>query len=324
MPQRCDIDPRLPGLLVAQDHVLDRAQAQAAGFTQGAIAHRLNTHQWHRLLPGIYLVGSADPSRRQLLIAALLHGGPRSAVDGADACRYHGLRSVAIDESMVHIVVPWGDAARSRGFVVVRRTLYPVVTVDTERVRYVDAATAVVVAARSMKRPRFVLAALSDALQRRIASYDELVRAHVQGPPRGAAAVSRGLAALSTGAHSVTEVDFLLLVDLSSILPTPLCNVLLRLPCGRLISPDALFETSAVIHETNGRGAHARADLFEDMQERHDALTAAGFTVLHNSPRRLLTAPREALAQVERCHQRYDGRGLPHGVTIVEPAAMAG
>jgi hypothetical protein len=323
MPQRCDIDPRLPGLLVAQDHVLGRAQAQAAGFTQGAIAHRLNTHQWHRLLPGIYLVGSADPSRRQLLIAALLHGGPRSAIDGSDACRYHGLRCVAIDESLVHVVVPWGEAARSRGFVVVRRTLNPIVTVDTHRVRYVDAATAVVVAARSMKRERFALAALSDALQRGVTTYDDLVRAHVQGPPRGARMVSRSLAALSTGAHSVAEVDFLVLVKLSSILPAPLCNVLLRLPCGRLISPDALFDSSAVIHETNGRGPHARADLFEDMQERHDALTAAGFTVLHNSPNRLQRQPREVMSEVERCHLRNDGRGLPAGVMIIDPTAMA-
>ena len=74
--------------------------------------------------------------------------------------------------------------------------------------------------------------------------------------------VSRSLAALSTGAHSVAEVDFLVLVELSPILPAPLCNVLLRLPGGRLISPDALFDSSAVIHETNGRGPHARADLF--------------------------------------------------------------
>jgi very-short-patch-repair endonuclease len=92
------------------------------------------------------------------------------------------------------------------------------------------------------------------------------------------------------------------------------------LPCGRLISPDALFLASAVIHETNGRGPHARADLFEDMQERHDVLTAAGFTVLHNPPSRLLRQPREVLSEVERCHLREDGRGLPSGVTFVANA----
>jgi hypothetical protein len=45
------------------------------------------------------------------------------------------VRSVPVDECAVHVVVPWGAAARSPGFVVVRRTLRPIVTVDTERVR---------------------------------------------------------------------------------------------------------------------------------------------------------------------------------------------
>jgi hypothetical protein len=324
MPSRCDTDPRLPGLLISQDHVLRRSQAFQAGLTTGAIAHRLTTHQWQRLLPEVYLVGTTDPTRRQLLIAALLYAGPDCAIDGADACRYHGIRSVTIDESIVHVVVPWGAAARSRGFVVVRRTLSPIVAVDTERIRYVDPATAVIIAARGMTRERSVLAALSDALQRRLTTYDDLVRAHVQGPPRGAGPAGRALVALSSGAESASEVDFLGLVRLSSVLPTPLCNVLLRLPCGRLISPDALFLTSGLVHETNGRSAHVRADLFEDMQERHDVMTAAGLTVLHNSPRRLLAAPREVMGEVERCHQRLDGRGLPEGITIVSTASMAG
>jgi hypothetical protein len=269
----------------------------------------------------VYVTAPTEPSRRQMLIAALLYAGPNGAIDGPDACRYHGLRSIALDESVVHVVVPWGEPVRSRGFVVVRRTDRPIVTKDTERLRYVDAATAVVVAARGMRRDRAVVAAISEALQRRAATYDELVRAHIQGPPRGARAVSRALASLSTGAASAPEVDFLDLIAMSAILPPPLCNVLLRLPCGRLISPDALFLSSAVIHETNGRRPHGRADLFEDMQERHDVLTAAGFTVLHNPPGRMLRQPREVMSEVERCHVREDGRGLPEGVTIVATAA---
>jgi hypothetical protein len=320
MPPRLDTDPRLPGLLLTQDHVLGRRQAIEAGVTTNAIEHRLKTRQWQRMLPGVYLTAPTEPSRRQLLVAALVYAGPQSAVDDVDACRSYGLRSVAIDEYVVHVVVPGWSAARSRGFVVVRRTDRPIVTVDTERLRYVDAATAVVVAARGMRRDRAALAVMSDALQRRVTTYDELVRSHVQGPPRGARTAGRALASLSTGAASAPEVDFLGLVAMSSILPTPLCNVLLRLPRGRLISPDALFLASAVIHETNGRRPHARADLFEDMQQRHDVLTAAGFTVLHNPPSRLLRQPRDVLGEVERCHVRQDGRGLPPGVTIVASA----
>jgi hypothetical protein len=321
MPPRCRIDPRLPGLLLGQDHVLHRAQAMAAGLTHDAIRHRIGTHQWQAVLPAVYLTAPTEPTRRQLLIATLLYAGPNAAIDGADACRYHGLRSVTIDESLVHAVVPWGEPARTQGFVVVRRTRSPIHTVDTERVRYVDAATAVVIAARSMRRQRSAVAAISEVLQRRLTTYDDLVRAHVQGPPRGARIVRCALESLSTGAASAPEVGFLELVAMSSVLPTPLCNVLLRLPCGRLISPDALFLSSGVIHETNGRRAHARADLFEDMQERHDVLTAAGFTVLHNSPGRLQRQPRAIMSEVERCHLRNDGRGLPPGVTIVTMAA---
>ncbi|HEX3906391.1 MAG TPA: hypothetical protein VHW92_00505 [Mycobacteriales bacterium] len=307
-------------MLLAQDHVLGRTQALEAGVTRNSIEHRLKTRQWQRMLPSVYLTAPTEPSRRQMLVAALVYAGPQSAIDDVDACRFHGLRNVVIDELVVHVVVPGESAARSRGFVVVRRTDRPIVTVATERLRYVDAATAVVIAARGMRRDRAVVAAISEALQRRVTTYDELVRVHVQGPPRGARIVGRALASLGTGAASVPEVDFLTLVAISPILPPPLCNVLLRLPCGRLISPDALFLTSGLVHETNGRQAHARADLFEDMQERHDAMTAAGLTVLHNSPRRLLTAPREVLGEVERCHSRLDGRGLPEGITIVANA----
>jgi len=320
MPRLCDLDPRLPGLLLLQDHILHRSQALAYGFTARAITHRLDSGQWQVILPAVYLMAPTEPSRRQLLMAALLFVGPEGAIDGVDACRFHGLRSVAIDELTVHVVAPWGQPARSRGFVVVRRTRSPILTTDTDRLRYVDAATAVIIAARGVRRERAAIALISEAMQRRLATYEQLLRAHVQGPPRGARQVARAMEALAIGAASLPEVDFLDLVAISTILPLPLCNILLRLPCGRLISPDALFLASGVVHETNGRRAHQRADLFEDMQERHDAMTAAGLIVLHNPPSRLLRKPREVLSEVERCHQRYDGRGLPPGVALVAGA----
>jgi hypothetical protein len=126
---------------------------------------------------------------------------------------------------------------------------------------------------------------------------------------------------LAEGARSVAEADFLELAAASPILPKPNCNALLRLPDGELISPDARFLDAAIVHETNGRIAHQREDLFTDMQTRHDAMTAAGLTVLHNPPRRLATHGRLAIAQVERCYLRDKGRGLPPGVTLVRLAA---
>jgi hypothetical protein len=321
MPHRVAVDPAFCALLAFQDHVVHRDQSFSCGVTLDVVRHRLRSRQWQRLLPEVYLTHPGEPTRRQLFIAALLYAGPDAAIDGADACRFHGIKAVATDDDRVRVVVPWGNSIRSTHFVVVRRTLAPISVVATDRLRYVDPADAVVAATRQMTNRRTVLAALSDALQRRVTTYDELVRAHVQGPPRNSRYADDALEDLGAGTRSAPEADFRRLALASTVLPAVDYNVWLRLPDGRRLCVDALIRSSAVVHETNGRTAHQREDLFEDMQERHDALTANGFTVLHNSPRRLRLRGREAIVQVERCHSLYQGRGLPPGVEILAMAA---
>jgi hypothetical protein len=320
MPQRCPTDPLLSALLLFQDFVIHRDQALAHGLTPRAVKHRLATAEWRLLLPKVYIAQRAEPSRRQMLIGALLFAGPDAAIDAADACRFHGIKAVRIDDELVHVVVPWGSAVRSRGFVVVRRTSAPIGLVTTEQLRYVDPPAAVIAATRPMSNARSVLAALSDALQRRTVTYDELVRAHVKGPRRGQRFADAALEALGSGVRSAPEADFRQLVLASPTLPPVDYNVWLRLSTGRTVCVDALIASSAVIHETNGRAAHQRENLFEDMQERSDALVAEGFTVLHNPPSRIRLRGREVIAQFERCHQLYDGRGLPPGVEILPMA----
>ena len=310
----------LEHLVRSQDWVVHRDQAVAGGHSAASITHRLRSRRWTLLLPGVYLCSSGEPSRRQQLLAATLYAGPFSAIDGIDACRFHGLR-VATQDDLVHVVVPWGDPARSRGFVKVRRTTAPIRVTTTQRLRYLDAPSAVVAAARRARTERQVLALLSEALQRRVVTYEELVAAHVQGGSHNAQLTDRVITELGSGARSVPEVDFLRLAAASLILPPPICNALMRLPDGRVLSPDALWEDAGLIHETNGRVAHARDDLFEDMQERHDVLTAAGLTILHSSPRQLALKGREVIGLLERCYVRLAGRGLPPGVTLLGLAA---
>ena len=76
---------------------------------------------WQRLLPGVVLLGSLSPTRRQLVEAALLYAGPGAMLSGVEACRWHGLREVP-DDSQVHVLVPHGRRANSSNFVVVERT----------------------------------------------------------------------------------------------------------------------------------------------------------------------------------------------------------
>ena len=169
MPRRCDVDWRLQHVLAAQDFIVSRDQALQAGLTADALRHRLRTTQWQGLLPGVYLCHPGEPARRQRLIAALLYCGSDAAIDGADACRYYGIRSVATDDVLVHVAVPPSSNVRSCHWIVVRRTAAFDV-IRTQMVRYVDPATAVIAAARRMSSARNVLAAVSEATQRRIAT----------------------------------------------------------------------------------------------------------------------------------------------------------
>jgi hypothetical protein len=323
MPHRLDVDPSFYALLAFHDHIVHRDQALTRGFSPRSISRRLANRNWQLLLPDVYLTHPGEPSRRQMLVAALLFGGPAAAIDGADACRFHGIKAVAVDDARIHVVVPRGSVARSRGFAVVRQTVAPITYESTALLRYVDPATAVIAATRRMSNRRTVLAALSDALQRRVTTYDELVRAHIQGPRRNSAFADDALEDLGAGTRSAPEADFRRLALASIVLPGVDYNIWLRLPDGRKLCVDALIESSAVIHETNGRTAHQREDLFQDMQERHDTLTAFGFTVLHNAPSRIRRRGREVIVQVERCHALYDGRGLPAGVELLVMNAAA-
>lgn len=328
MPRIVVLSAELLALISGQDGVIYRQQALTAGMTVGSITSRLRSGHWRRLLPEVYLTNSGEPTFRQRLVAALLHVGADSAIDGSSSCRFHRIESVSTPNDHVFVVAPFGSPARSIGFVTVRRTIAPITMCSTQYVRYVDAPTAAIAATRRMRRPQPVLATLGEVLQRRIASYEDLLRAHIQGPPRNARFADDALEQLAAGVRSPSEADFRALAMTSTILPELEYNVWLRLRCGRVVCVDALIESSAVVHETNGRRYHEREDLFADMQDRHDALTASGLVALHNIPARISQRGREVIAQVERTHLIYDGRGMPDGVERLDgppglPSALA-
>jgi hypothetical protein len=325
MPRNLATHLQLMPLLAQQDFVIERQQAMAAGMSRGQIDDRLASRAWQMLLPRVYLTSAGSPTRRQKLIAALLWAGPEAAIDDVDACRFHGVKAAAIDEDRVHVVVPWGSQARSRRFVRVRRTTRPITVVRTERLRFVEPATAVIAAARRFRSERAVVALVSDAVQRRVTSPRALMLAHVAGPPRNAHLTDVALAQVIAGVRSAPEADFRSLAESSAVMPPLLYNRLVRLPSGIVVSPDALAPDAPLIHETNGRRAHQREDLFADMQLRHEILTGFGFTVFHTPPRRLTLRGAEVIRAVERSYVRLAGTGLPAGCVLLpdRPEAMA-
>ena len=311
------LDAAIEPLLDAQDSVISRGQALQAGLSRRAIEHRLATRAWQGLLPGVYLVGRGKPSRQQAQIAALLYAGEGSALDDVDACRCAGLTATSYVNGRVFVAVPEQSSARSLAFVAVRRVRRPFVPLVAGPIRYLEPASALVATSRRLRSPDRVLATFSEALRLRLVTHDELVAAHLAGPPRHIAYAAEALEDTAAGVWSVAEGWFRRLAIACRELPPLLYNRRLLLPSGRIIVPDALAPDAPLIHETNGRRPHEREDLFESMQERHDAATTAGLTALHNSPRRIRNRGQTVIAEFVTCYRSLAGRGLPPGVVLL-------
>lgn len=312
------VTDELARVLRRQDGLLTRAQALSV-LTRAAVRHRL-TREWTRLLPGVYGAFTGTPTARQWLRAALLHCGPGSMLADTSALQHiYGVRNLPPDRH-VYVIVRNERKIRSLGPVVVRRTRHLPYPRNYDGLAVAPPEHALVDFALRCENLRTARAVVADAVQRAVVWPPALLAALAEAGPRRGRAGRAAIADIAAGARSAPEAEFAALVSRSHVLPPPLLNCRLRLPDGRVVCPDALFPTAGLVHETNGRGPHAAEDRFEDMQERHDAMTAAGLTVLHNSPARLRRVPLAVIAEVERCYVRLDGRGLPPGVSVISRA----
>ena len=320
MPRVTPLPPALIQLLDRQHGVITRRQALEQ-LSESALGERLGRH-WQIVLPGIYVAHTGPLIDLQRLVAALLYGGAEAMPDDTVALREYGVNYLPQD-SQVRLLVPSTVQRASRDFVSVRRTIYlPQPVIGRGNIRLAPTARALTDFALRYDDNRAVRAVLASAVQRRQVSLNALDAELRIAPARGRPRLVRVLEELHDGVRSAPEGDVRHWVSASQILPAPLYNCLLRLPDGRKISPDLLLEEAALVHETNGRRPHFEdEDEFDSMQERHDAMTTAGLTVLHNSPRLIRSDGPRIIRQLETCYLRDAGKGLPPGVVILRRQA---
>lgn len=314
------LSPALARLIAAQDGVVSIGQLAMHGFDGSAVYRRTKSGQWQRLLPTILLTRSGTPTRRQLLVAASLWGGPDAAIDGADACVWCGVTPTGFDPSRVHIVVPWKSAVRSCGFVVVRRTIGEVRLGVSGRLRYVDASTAFIVAARGMRNDAAAIDVLSRGLQTGLVSIASLAEARDTIGDKWCRGVDRALIAVGVGIRSPAEKTNRDLILTSDVLPEPLWNQWLALPDGGPeVCADALWEDAAMVQEVLGRRWHAWGEQFETTEARRLRMVAAGLVVPGVTPTQLRRTPAVVLAGLEATYAANAGRGMPPGVRLIDP-----
>jgi hypothetical protein len=304
----------LGAFLRPQRGLLSSAQARSIMTESGL--RRLLQREWQIVLPGVYAAFRGALTESQRLWAAVLYAGPTARITDTAALAELGVRFLP-DDSSIRVLVDWSVRRRSIGFVSVTRTRYLPDPVLINGLPYSPTARALVDLGTRLDDRRDVCAVFADAVQRRLVSMDALSLEVARGPRAGRGTNHEVMADLADGVRSAPEADFRRLALSCRGLPTPLFNALIRLPDGRYISPDALLPGAALVHETNGRLAHEEDDLFASMQERHDVMTTAGLTVLHNPPIRLIRSGGAVQHEWMHCARRNAGRGLPPGVSIV-------
>jgi hypothetical protein len=310
-------------VLARQDAVVSVAQLKQHGFNSNAISRRLGTGAWQRLLPSVILTVSGTPTRRQRLVAAWLWGGPGAAVDGIDACAWHGMCAAPRSESRVHVVTPLASSARSRDFVVVRRTIADVPIGGMGLLPYVDRSTALIVAARNSGSSRNAIGLLARGLQQQQVTVGDLRDARERIGDKWCRGVDSALIAVGVGLRSPAERDAHDLIVASSILPTPRWNQWLDLGDGGCpVCADALWEDAGMASEVIGRRYHAWAEQFESTEARRARMIAAGLVMQGCTALQARHHAAMVRENLERTYLANAGRGMPPGVRLIDPPAL--
>jgi hypothetical protein len=299
-------------LLRYQNGVLLRSQARECGISAKGLQHRLRPGgPWQRLLPGVYLAATGQPTWDQWQTAAVLYAGPDAAITGLAALRNHRVRGA--EPRAVDVLVPAERRRASRGIAVLHRTRRMPRELYCDGVlRFAPPARAAVDAARGMSQLSEVRAIVAGAVQQRKCSVEQLVAEVRDGPMRGSAQVRAVLAEVLAGIRSVPEAELRRLI-LKAGLPQPFYNPTLLLGTAFLAKPDAWWPDAGVAVEVDSKEWHLLPADWEATMARHDRMAAAGINVVHLSPARIRDKPAEVLATIAGALRT--GRPLPHITT---------
>ena len=314
-----EFSTELLALLARQDGVATRAQLVAHGVSPAAV--RWNSgRSWRVLLPHVVVLSRETPRPRQRLVAGLLWAGDRSVLAGPTAAAQHGITS-ADPRERVHLVVPPPLSGRRSGFAEVRRTLlHDDAVVTRGPIRLSSPARAAVDAARVAPSEDTRSAILIEAVQRGLASVDDLAEWVHRLRTRDAAALHAPLEHAASGAWSAPESEVLELVAESSVLSPAWANPWLERPDGSaLTAPDVWFDDVAMAVMVHSRRYHAEADDWDDTVEADADLVAAGVVVVGVTPRRIRTDPSRVLRRLERAYLAAAARPRPAVVARPRP-----
>jgi hypothetical protein len=266
---------------------------------------------WQRVLPGVIVLHNTEPSRRELLLAALLYAGPGSMITGATACRQYGLRvPAAFPPHDVHVLVTQQHRALSSEYVTVERTWRLPGPHTRDSIPLAPLVRAVTDATRRIRTEEPIGELLVEAIQRGRCSPTAIAAELDRGTKRGTA-LPRRLLTEWLDLRSVAEARA---KDLSKLLPVPPThwNPVIRDATGDYIGrPDGWWEDVALAWEIDSVDFHFSRDDYARTLRRNTRYAAAGITVVPTLPSRLRDDPGGVARELEAAYQAAAARPRP-------------
>lgn len=274
---------------------------------------------WQRVLPGIILLHNGKPTRREMVIAALLYAGPDAMVTGAEACRRYGLQvPEQYPETDVHVLVPQRHKVLSSEFVTVERTWRLPGAWVREGIRLAPTVRATTDAVRRLRTEEPIGRLFVEAVQRGRCSPRELAREIDEGTKRGTA-VPRRLLAEWLDLRSVAELWAKELAQRLAVPPTH-WNPELRDAAGNYVGcPDGWWEDVGLAWEIDSFDFHFYRDGYRRTLARNNRYSAAGIVVVQTLPSQLKEDPEGVLRELEAAYRT--AAALPRPAVFLGKAA---
>jgi very-short-patch-repair endonuclease len=293
--------------------VAHRRHLAALGVGKDRIRRAVRSGRWQEPVPGVVVLHSGGLTRRERYLAGLAWAGPDGCLSHSSALvlqgsrmaepaarrRVAGVRGDYVDPpeaGLVEVSVPHGRHLASSGFVVVHQSRRPLGDLVVDGLRTTTAARAAVDVAMSATRRQDVDHAVSDVLQKGLATVEELAE-EVRGAGRRAGPWLRAAVSdAARGVRSVGEAD-LRQVVLAAGLPEPEWNAEVETPSGCYFL-DAYWRQRRLGVEADGAAFHLSARDWDSDLRRQNAVLGAGIRLLRFPVRRLRSEPSACGAEI--------------------------
>jgi hypothetical protein len=251
----------LTEVLLAQEGVLSTSTALRF-MTEDQLRWKISSGRWQRPSRGVVIAQSGPPTERQLLRAALLRAGPRSALAGLTAARLDGFKGfddkATFADRPIHVLIPYGYKRHTPplGLNVVTHYSQRLGDADvhpTRQPRRTRVARSLIDAAAWMPTDRGTMAVLAAGVQQRLVRVADLQQmAGRMETLRRRKMIIEFLGDIAGGSQALSELDFVRLVVRPFGLPVPSRQAARLDRRGRRRWVDAAWDDRKVAVEIDG------------------------------------------------------------------------